>query len=58
MPCGIAASEIKEVTMDNIWKADRIKTELEALILEAFLSVLDKIVQQFIEAKKIKEGKF
>jgi hypothetical protein len=44
--------------VDNYWKAEQIKTELEAIILEAILSVLDKIAQQIIKDRKRKEGEF
>jgi hypothetical protein len=32
--------------MDNFWIADKIKKQIEALILEAILAVLDKLTQQ------------
>lgn len=34
--------------MDNFWIADKIKTQIEALILEAILAVLDKLTKQII----------
>jgi len=34
--------------MDNIWIADKIKKQIETLILEAILAVLDKLTQQVI----------
>ena len=32
--------------MDNFWIADKIKKQIEALILEAILAVLDKLTEQ------------
>ena len=34
--------------MDNFWITDKIKKQIEALILEANLAVLDKLTQQVI----------
>jgi hypothetical protein len=34
--------------MDNCWIADKIKKQIEALILEAILAVLDKLTEQVI----------
>ena len=44
--------------MDNYWKSEQIRIQLEAVILETILSVLDRIVQQINEAKKSNEIKF
>jgi hypothetical protein len=44
--------------MDNYWKSEQIRIQLEAVILETILSVLDRIAQQIYEAKKGKEDKF
>lgn len=32
--------------MDNFWITDKIKKQIEALILEAILAVLDKLTEQ------------
>ena len=42
--------------MDNIWIADRIKKQIEALILEAILAVLDKLTEQVITIRENKKG--
>lgn len=34
--------------MDNFWIADKIKKQIEALILEAILAVLDKLTEKVI----------
>ena len=34
--------------MDNCWIAEKIKKQIEALILEAILAVLDKLTEQVI----------
>jgi hypothetical protein len=34
--------------MDNFWIADKIKKQIEALILESILAVLDKLTEQVI----------
>ena len=34
--------------MDNFWITDKIKKQIEALILEAILAVLDKLTEQVI----------
>jgi len=44
--------------MDNYWITQRIKDQLETLLLEAILSVLDKITTQVVDMKKSTEEKF
>ena len=34
--------------MDNFWIADKIKKQIETLMLEAILAVLDKLTEQVI----------
>ena len=38
--------------MDNFWIADKIKKQIEALILEAILAVLDKLTEQMITIRE------
>lgn len=42
--------------MDNIWIADKIKKQIEALILEAILAVLDKLTEQIITIRDNEKG--
>ena len=42
--------------MDNLEIADKIKNQMEALILEAILAVLDKLTQQVATIKKNTEN--
>lgn len=44
--------------MDNRWLAHQIKEELEALLLQAILSVLDKITAEVIATRKNPPEKF
>lgn len=37
--------------MDNFWITDRIKKQIEALILESILAVLDKLTEQVTTIK-------
>ena len=37
--------------MDNFWITDRIKKQIETLILESILAVLDKLTQQVVNIK-------
>jgi len=34
--------------MDNFWIVEKIKKQIEALILEAILAVLDKLTEQIV----------
>ena len=41
--------------MDNFGIADKIKTQIETLVLEAILAVLDKLTQQVITIRDEKK---
>jgi hypothetical protein len=38
----------RKVNVDNVWITDKIKKQIEALILEAILAVLDKLTEQVV----------
>lgn len=43
--------------MDNFWIADKIKHQIEALVLESILAVLDKLTDKVITIRDAPENK-
>jgi hypothetical protein len=43
--------------MDNFWMAEKIKHQIEALVLESFLAVLDKLTDKVITIRDDPEKK-
>ena len=43
--------------MDNFWIADKIKHQIEALVLESILAVLDKLTDKVITIRDVPEKK-
>lgn len=43
--------------MDNYWITQKIKTQIETLVLESILAVLDKLTEQVITIRDMKIGK-
>lgn len=44
--------------MDNHWTTQQIKNQLEAIVLEAILSVLNKLMNELTAMRKDNEMKF